>query len=290
MQLAMIRSLVPCGTPLMACTATATPSITEEVVSILEMAEPVTVRCSPNRPNIMYEVRNRTEADSDFAVLLSTLREKCITTPRVIVYCRTLTMCADMFDLFSFEMGSEQYHPVGAPEVSDNRLFGMFHAKTPQSSKEVIIRSLLDPQGVVRIVFASLAIGMGVDLRGVNTIVHYGAPSSMEDYFQASGRGGRSGESAHSIVYWKPSDCAKRKNPSTTHHREVNEVRRYLENSSVCRRKWLLNYFDPMSAKAGDDPLECCDVCASRILQHVSPASNRPFSETSEEEFEDKDT
>ena len=35
--------------------------------------------------------------------------------------------------------------------------------------------------------------GMGIDLRGVNNITHYGAPSSMEDYFQGSGRGDRSG-------------------------------------------------------------------------------------------------
>ena len=61
--------------------------------------------------------------------------------------------------------------------------------------------SLMDPCGVVRIVFASLAIGMGVDLHSVNTIIHYGAPSSIDDYFQASGRAGRSGGPAHSIVY-----------------------------------------------------------------------------------------
>lgn len=230
---------------------------------MLEMVEPVMISCSPNRPNIMYEVKKRTDPDTDFAPLLSTLREKLITTPRVIVYCRTLTTCADLFDFFSYEMGRDQYYPPGASEVSDNRLFGMFHAKTPQSSKDVIGRSLMDPHGVVRIVFATLAMGMGVDLRGVNTIIHYGAPSSMEDYFQASGRGGRSGESARSIIYWKPSDCPNRKVPTTTHHQEVNIVRRYLENSTVCRRKWLLEHFDPKSAKAGDDPLVCCDVCST---------------------------
>ena len=48
--------------------------------------------------------------------------------------------------------------------------------------------------------FASVAMGMAIDLHGVNTIIHYGAPSSIEDYFQASGRGGRSGDSAYSIA------------------------------------------------------------------------------------------
>ena len=42
--------------------------------------------------------------------------------------------------------------------------------------------SLQDCHGVV---FASVAMGMGIDLHGVDTIIHYGAPSSIEDYFQA---------------------------------------------------------------------------------------------------------
>ena len=46
-----------------------------------------------------------------------------------------------------------------------NRLFGMFHAKTPQRSKDNIVQSLQDPNGVVRVVFASVAMGMGVDLQ-----------------------------------------------------------------------------------------------------------------------------
>ena len=110
---------------------------------MLEMVEPVIVSCSPNCPNIMYEVKKRTDPDTDFAPLLSTLREKLIRTPRVIVYCRTLKTCADLSDFFSYEMEMDQYYPPGASEMSDNRLFGMFHAKTPQSSKNVIGRSLM---------------------------------------------------------------------------------------------------------------------------------------------------
>ena len=63
----------------------------------------------------------------------------------------------------------------------------MIHASTPQHSKDVIMGSL---HGTVRVVFACVAMGMG--LHGVDTIIHYGAPSSIEDYFQASGRRGKS--------------------------------------------------------------------------------------------------
>ena len=54
---------------------------------------------------------------------------------RHIVYCRTLMICADLFSRFSYEMGKSQYYPPSASELSENRLFGMFHASTPQHSK-----------------------------------------------------------------------------------------------------------------------------------------------------------
>ena len=86
-------------------------------------------------------------------------------------------------------------------EIDEDRLFGMFHASTPQHSKDVIMGSLQDCHGTVRVVFAIVAMGIEIDLHGVNTIIHYGAPSSTEDYFQASGRRVQSGDSAYSIVY-----------------------------------------------------------------------------------------
>ena len=81
--------------------------------------------------------------------------------------------------------------------------------------------------------FATVALGMGVNLKGVNTIIHYGAPRSIDDYFQENGRGGRTGHNAESIVYWIPSDCLQRKDPKSMRDHEVNAVRRYLENVTV---------------------------------------------------------
>ena len=47
----------------------------------------------------------------------------------------------------------------------------MFRASTPQHSKDLIMGSLQDCQGTVRVVFASVAMGVGIDLHGVNTTI-----------------------------------------------------------------------------------------------------------------------
>ena len=222
----------------------------------------VLVSVSPDRPNIYYDVLPRTNMEDDLKFLIDSLRDKNVNASRVIVYCRTLDACANIFSHFHTELGSNSYYPSWSDTICSNRLFGMFHASTPEKNKETILKSLTDPNGVVRIVFATVALGMGINLRGVNTIIHYGAPHSIDDYFQESGRGGRTGESARSIVYWKRTDCPLRKQLHTVRDHEVAAVRRSLDNDSLCHRYWLLDYFEKSWASCGKDPKTCCDICA----------------------------
>ena len=98
---------------------------------------------------------------------------------RIIVYCRSLNTVADLYAHFLYTLGAESYHPPGSEQISNNRLFGMYHANTPAHNKEVVQASMQDPHGVVRIVFATVALGMGVNLVGVNTTWHYEAPTHM---------------------------------------------------------------------------------------------------------------
>ncbi len=115
-----------------------------------------------------------------------------------------MNTCADLSAYFHYELADDSYYSPGAAHVSDNRLFGMYHSNTPQHNKDMILKSLVSPDGVVRVVFATDALGMGIDLRDVNTVI-------IDDYFQESGRGDRGGGDARSDVVWKPADCLFRK-------------------------------------------------------------------------------
>ena len=229
------------------------------------MADYTFVHVSPDRkkkkrdPNIYYAVFRSSSISSDVGWVLKIDRHKA---ERIIVYCRTLDMCAHLYSHFLYELGTNAYYPSGAEELCCNRLIAMYHSCTPQSNKDVVLKSLLKPEGIVRVVFATIALGMGIDLKNVNTIIHYGAPRSLEDYFQESGRGGRSGEAAKSIIYWKPKDCPMLKKITNINDQETVAVRRYVENCSECRRYQLLKYLDPMLAKNGTSSSSCCDVCS----------------------------
>ena len=230
------------------------------------------VWASPEQPNTYYEVLPRSDIGSDIKPLVDELRRNKLQMSRAIIYYKSLNMCADLYVFFLSCLGDKSYYPPDALKISDNRLFGMYHANTPSHNKEVILSSMQRADGTVRIVFATVALGMGVNLVGVNRVIHYGAPASIDDYFQESGRAGRSGEAAKSTVYWKPSDAPLRKDISDPRNTEMAAVHQYLENESECRRQQLLNYFDPdlIGTISCKDRLLCCDVCARDAMKEGS--------------------
>ena len=69
--------------------------------------------------------------------LFEELRRLNIST-RVIIFCRSLNLCSDLYAYFLSNLGDDSYYPPDAPWVSDNRFFGMYHANTPAHNKDVI--------------------------------------------------------------------------------------------------------------------------------------------------------
>lgn len=116
------------------------------------------------------------EADTDH--LVRHLRMYGSRADWVIVYCRSLDMCADLYEHFHCSLGESSYYPIRSNQVSDYRPFGMYHANTPPHNKDIILQSLQKEDGVVCVVFATIALGMGVNFAALNTIYHYGAPRS----------------------------------------------------------------------------------------------------------------
>ena len=259
-----LRALVSSGVPMMALTATVTY---EDIIDRLDMQGCAIISASPNRPNIFYSVHQRTSLENDLVPIIDDVRENGIKAGRVIIYCRSLNMCADLYAHFLYTLGGNSYYPHGAPALCENRLFAMFHSSTPKHNKDVVLKSMTEEAGIVRIVFATTALGMGVHFVGLDSTIHYGAPRSIDDYFQESGRAGRDGKQASSAIYWVPSDAPNKKDIKNPRNAEIVAVRRYLENITDCRRCQLLRYFDPELVKIlpRRDPNKCCDVCKLHV-------------------------
>eukprot|EP00966_Prymnesium_polylepis_P282010 6516826-Prymnesium_polylepis.1 len=174
--------------------------------------------------------------------------------------------------------------PLTAAEAKDLcQLFqtkGSFKAEyytgdMDQKRRSEVLHNFL--AGELQIVWATEAFGMGIDVPNLPVVVLYGAPKSMESYFQKIGRAGRNGELSECLLIANSSDFNNwqlmhmqqgNKQASASKLQSIEKLYRYFFNVSVCRWLQLARYFEN---KDDIDALEhgCgrCDVCESQACQ-----------------------
>ena len=99
--------------------------------------------------------------------------------------------------------------------------------------------------------FATSALGMGVDAPHVRKIIHITPPSSLEAYMQDIGRAGRTGLPSHATLYYNNSDIGNNKK-----HIEES-MKSYCRSEDSCQRKLLPDYFGFSSVQQD----HCCCIC-----------------------------
>ena len=130
----------------------------------------------------------------------------------------------------------------------------MFTRASTTDMKEKVLHSLCASDGKLRIVVGTTAFGMWIDCHDVRKIVHWGPPTSLEQYVQESGRAGRDSlPSEASMLY-----C---------HGKHVDEdVKEYAINEEKCRRELLFKIFLFSSNRIAVVGCKCCDICANSCL------------------------
>lgn len=239
--LGMLCALFP-SVPVLALSATASKKDREAIKDTLHMRNPVEVVASLNRPNIFYEkvFRNSLDIESYEEILtpiaINLLAQKN-DYPLTIVY-STLRWCGFAYRLFERILGPEQYFPTGADPIPENRLFSQFHSPQTGAMKEQILKELGQPCSRLRVVFATVAMGMGVDIPAIRNIIHIGPPRTVREYMQETGRAGRDGSLSRVVLFYSNRDIAKNKKGMS------DDIRDYCHLKHSCMRKYLLDCLD----------------------------------------------
>ena len=242
-----LRSLAS-DIPVIALTATATHLTRDTIVSILHMEHFVEIKESPNKTNLRYVVHcmdKKAEHEENFVWLADTLRRERQNSVRTIVYCQTIKQCSIIYATIKGLLGNENMiNDNGSPLVE------MLHSCTPEANKNSIFEAFQQEHGAVRLLVATIAFGMGVDCKGVKTIIHYGPSKNLESYVQETGRAGRDGgESVAFLLY---------------HGVLLNHVHSDIKGfikTKECRRTTLMKHFDADAVNM-EVPHKCCDICA----------------------------
>ena len=88
-------------------------------------------------------------------------------------------------------------------------MFAQYHAPQTSEMKEMSLNQLKSISSTIRVIFATVAIGMGVDIPCIREIIHVGAPASIQQYFQETGRAGRDGLPFKAVLYYNNRDIGK---------------------------------------------------------------------------------
>ena len=192
-QLGEMRSLVDGTVPVIALTATATKATREIIMSDLCLKNCIQIILNPGKANVKYSMENcRKDVTENFKWLLDLMKQYGSTCPRIIVFFRQIKQIAEVYEYLETNLGVTQF--VQTDDIPKNgywnRIFGMFHLTTNEKIKREICKSFQDENGCVRVVLSSTSFSMGLDVRDVNTVVHYGPANDIDDYLQESGRAG----------------------------------------------------------------------------------------------------
>ncbi|TYP98709.1 ATP-dependent DNA helicase RecQ [Tenacibaculum adriaticum] len=182
-QISILKELQP-KVNIIALTATATPKVVTDIANYLKLDDVTVFKKLFSRENLAYQIY----FTEDKLYKLKQIFTK--TKAPAIVYVNTRNKTKEISTYLNANGFKSGFYHGGLSSIEKKIAFDdWMNEKTP-------------------IIVATNAFGMGIDKPNVRVVIHLNLPSSIENYIQEAGRGGRDGNKAFSVVLTNNGDIA----------------------------------------------------------------------------------
>ncbi len=164
--------------PVLALTATATPTVQADIVAQLGMVSPAKFIHGFRRDNLAVEVVE-VSVPRRAGIVCNLLKDPSLRP--AIVYTQSRKQAESL-----------------AEELSRVTRAAAYHAGLDAETRERVQRAF--QAGELEAVVATVAFGMGIDKSDIRTVIHAGLPSTLEGYYQEIGRAGRDAQASRTIL------------------------------------------------------------------------------------------
>jgi superfamily II DNA helicase RecQ len=247
-----LRGLKIYPVPLVLLSATVPPRM-EQQLRIHFGSQFLTIRKPTVRPELQYQMKIMPAAtDMDPKILRTLVRHaELLKNGRAIVFCLRKQETEDLAAYINLQ--------------TSDTLAGFYHGGMAASERAKAQDQWMS--GNIRVMVATKAFGMGIDFPGIRIVIHKGMSSSILDYAQETGRGGRDGKHARCLTVLNHRYCED----AIAHAKEEDDKKERQEmhdllKSSKCIRMQLGRYVDGKGYDCGFYPRSFpCSGCAGQV-------------------------
>ena len=243
--------------PTIACTATATPQVQRDIVEQLDRPRMQTFLTSFMRQNLTLRIVPKRESMDRLVARLQQMPGEA-----AIVYSQSRKSTEETAERL-------RQHGIRAEH---------YHAGMNGDDRHAVQDRFLN--GDTPVICATIAFGMGIDKPDIRLVAHLDMPSSLESYYQETGRAGRDGRLSECLLFYTKGVWHQRMffiNQLTDNAERERRIKRLSTmmdfcEQSQCRWSTILHYFgeQPTSEQCGH-----CDNCLGGVDDLPPPESTR---------------